>query len=81
MTDKIKIEKGVPLPARYLKKYPFEEMKPGDSFSIVEPCKKTARKQADLLRSACVYFVKKKNPAWRFTTRVTKDGVRVWRIK
>ncbi len=71
MNNEIKIEKGIPIPKSRVgsTKYPFKEMKVGDSFLVEER-----------LRSCMAMQAKKHGIA--VTTARTDDGkVRVWRVK
>ena len=76
----IKIEKGIPVPKNTTRKskYPFREMKVGDSFFIKEneDVKKAQRKMA-----AVAHMFSKKNSEYKFKTQAFDTGVRVWRIK
>ena len=58
-----------------LKKYPLADMKVNDSFFVKIPEKDRRNKQNSVL--ACAIRLKPK----KFTTRKTKGGFRVWRIK
>lgn len=77
------IEKRVPIPAVSKKsgrrpKYPFAQMKPGDSFAVPVRGPKainTARRR--LTVSACI--AAKKYGA-KFVTRSTPKAVRCWRV-
>ena len=69
--DEIKIEKGIPIPER--SKYPFAEMKPGDSIFI-------PGKKANQL-SLATHTQKLRAKGWRFCSRTVDDGARVWRIE
>jgi hypothetical protein len=66
-----KIERNIPIPAR--RKYPFSEMKPGDSFLLHNARRSTVNARA-------VGFAKRKNPPWRFSIRNTPKGCRCWRV-
>ena len=65
-----KIESGIPLPGRRLK-YPFAEMKVGDSFAIAE---------ADLRKISVSAFAEGKRLGFKFSVRTADGGGRVWRI-
>jgi hypothetical protein len=79
----ITIDKNVPIPERVwgkngrVSKYPFRDMKLGDSFFI--PRTTSARFTPNI----CQF--KKLNPKFNFTVRTVVEkkvpGVRVWRIK
>lgn len=70
------VEKGIKVPpprggsGRH-PKYPFYEMKIGESFVVTE--------ERDRIASAASYAGKRK--AMKFATRVEGDGVRVWRVE
>lgn len=65
-----KIEKGVPIPMNWRTKYPFAEMRPGDSF-----------KGSQKVVSAVSYWAKRHPGKGKFTCRREGDGYRVWRIE
>ena len=70
-SDRIVIEKGVPLPPRRgpVSKYPFAEMEVGDSFvTDIMSIRGTAKQ-------AAARYGKK------FTVRRVAEGFRVWRIE
>lgn len=81
MKTSFKIAKNIPLPQRMTakkNKYPFSEMKKGDSFLFD---KYTQRGMAIICQHAN-YFCKSRKPKWKFCTRKTDNGmIRVWRIK
>ena len=73
-----KIEPNVPVAPRgggkgRAAKYPFRDMKVGDSFLVngADPRK--------VIGAACAY-VRASKSGWKFTTRKTPDGHRCWRI-
>lgn len=71
-----KIESGVPMPERVIrKKYPYEQLEVGQSFFV--PCKKDAAKMKQISIGSTAARHKPK----RFTVSVVKDGVRCWRIE
>ncbi len=65
----IKIESGIPMPA----KFPFAEMKLGDSFLVPES---TSRNVVTVY--ARRHAIK---TGMKFTIRQTPEGYRCWRIK
>ncbi len=72
----IQIEAGIPLTntARGAResKYPFAQMRVGDSFAcVVKP---------QSLRSVATSFAKKVGGTVKFAVRATEDGARVWRV-
>ena len=72
------IERGVPIPkpragARGASKYPFAQMKVGDSFTVAKEM------EARIRTMASVYGPR--HPPMRFMVRVDGTRVRVWRIK
>ncbi len=73
--EKYVIEHGVSVPgARTLAKYPWRQMKVGDSFVA-------SYEEVAHIRSAAAYFATR-NPEFAFTTRkVDADHVRVWRVE
>jgi hypothetical protein len=66
----IQIEKGIAIPMGKNATYPFRQMEVGDSFLI--PGKTTAQ-TAGIVTSA------RMRTGWKFATRTTPDGVRIWR--
>ena len=71
----MKIERGIPVP-EHKARYPWADLRPGDSFFVVSADVQKARKN---LSSLTVYQAKKRG--WEFTTRIEKGGVRVWRTR
>ena len=69
-----KIENSVPLPIEKIKKYPFEEMEQGQSFTVIPD------KRASVYNSA-KQFAKKNQLNWIFITRREGELIRIWRIK
>lgn len=82
--EQIKIEKGVPMEKMRIcirDRYPFAKMDVGDSFHIKNiKDRKKANISATLLASA-KYYVLKNRLTWKFATRYTPTGVRIWRIQ
>lgn len=68
------IEKDVPMPVSR-SRYPFPQMKVGDSFFVPET-HVPAR-----LMSAAISYAKRNTLAWKFAARRIDGGVRIWRIK
>jgi hypothetical protein len=68
------IEQGVPIPPSHssMVRYPFAEMKVGESFTL-------PKGQQRKLRVAASHF-KGRNPGWDYVTRIEGDQVRLWRI-
>jgi hypothetical protein len=80
MTAAIKIEEDVPLPgpAGGLKRYPFDEMKVGQSFFMKDD-DLPAKTGAKGLRSAATMAQKKLG--MKFTIRRVNKGYRLWRTE
>lgn len=77
----IKIETNIPLPENYapIKKYPFEDMKVGDSFYVEYTCHGNIGQIRSAMTKAC-------KDDKRFISRSTKKddevvGMRVWRVE
>lgn len=75
----IKIEKDKAIPATKRgpgarSKYPFKDLKVGDSFLIPDKKKKNG------IYSMLAAFNKKQAKPIKITIRVEEDGIRVWRI-
>lgn len=85
MAAAYEIEKGVPVPSNrggHNRKYRFLEMAVGDSFKI--PCAKHDCRRVQMSVGAAWWSMKRAHleaKDWRFETRKTEDGVRVWRMK
>ena len=74
MSD-FKIEKGIPAPPERLR-YPFREMKVGDSFFV--PCSdEEKRRVANRMRSSA----SKRRGLGAFSLREVEGGVRAWKIE
>ena len=81
MTE-IKIEKGVPfIPRIRPRKYPFNDMKIGDSFFIAVTGDSDVRKARNLIASSLRACAKRAGNEYRVTIRRVKGGLRCWRIK
>ena len=72
-----KVEKGIPIPERSNKKYPWGEMEVGDSFFI--KCEYTRLKHQSIGGSK-TNWKKRHNPNCKFTVRRVDGGIRAWRI-
>ena len=75
----IKIETGVPIPSKQVRtpKYPFRNMKVGDSFFIKSQHAESDRKKV----SAAANMFCKLNEGFKFKTQVFEGGVRTWRVE
>jgi hypothetical protein len=71
--SKIMIEHGIPIPPRH--KYPFAQMKSGDSF-FIETSPEDRRRTLKLCSAAASYHLPRK-----FTFRTIENGIRVWCIE
>lgn len=73
----VDIDKGVPVPegAGRKGKYPWKDMKVGDSIYGGE-----GHTRASLLASATGWATRN-NPTWRFTSRKDGAGYRIWRVE
>lgn len=71
----ITIEKNIPIPFKrtYRSKYPWQDMKVGDSFFIKEANPKNI--------AAAVYSAAKRFEGKQFLWRDMDGGIRVWRVK
>lgn len=81
---KFKIEKGIPLPspmAKLASQYPFEDMKPTDSFLVECKTEDRSRTLNNLSTAARNWKTRTKNVTWVFRARQVDEGVRVWRDK
>lgn len=78
MNTEFKIEKDVPMPKVYngrTCRYPFAEMRIGDSFFVAESVA-----TSNSVGSSVHYF-RKKNKSVKFAVRREQGGCRVWRTK
>jgi hypothetical protein len=81
---KYQIESGVEMPEAKRNptgakgKYPFPDMKIGDSFLYSRATDRTTQQYAG---SAARMWAKKRNNGWKFSTRKTEEGVRIWRVE
>ena len=83
MKEEYKVEKGIEIPKRSSgtqSKYPWRQMKKGDSFVYGEYTRENMRRIAASARS---WKLKSGDCTdWEFICRKTKDNeVRIWRIK
>lgn len=67
-------EQNVPIPASCHGKYPFADLKPGES--VLYPC--TDSKDRHRARKAA--YRTGEYHSWELTVRSLPEGVRVWRI-
>lgn len=78
------IKKGVPVPLRGRLKYPFSDMKVGDSFETgsddVIP-KTKGHGASSRAYQAAYHFAKRHHPDWKFTARRSGEGFRIWRVE
>ena len=84
MTGEFKIEKNIELPKRSSgrpSKYPFSEMKVGDSFFIPVADHIDIWNVAGAVRNAANMARIRDKTIGRFSTRKVEGGVRVWRIE
>lgn len=78
--ENYKIQSGVVMPERYNKnifKYPFKDMKVGDSFSAG----KYSTKLATSVGAVAYHYVKTHGKEIKFSVRKHENEVRCWRIK
>ena len=80
-----KIEKNIPLvrkkPSRNRTKYPFREMKIGDSFLYPEKTGESKMRKAISLRISAAKYSAKTIKKMKLSIREVKEGVRCWRRK
>lgn len=78
------IEHGIPIPAHGnvgAVRYPFREMKKGDSFFVRQEPGESRKKLSARVRSASAQFRRRSTgEVVSFTTRMEKNGIRVWRL-
>lgn len=78
------IEKNIPIPPsnHTRSKYPFADMEVGDSFLVEwDKIRNKDRFQSYLAGSSYMWRKRHDRNDWKFTTRATESGVRVWRVK
>ena len=86
MTGEFKIEKNIKRPQQYMGrgrklKYPFHDMKVGDSFFIPVADQNNIQKVGSIVRNAANMARMRNKTIGRFSTRAVDGGVRVWRIE
>lgn len=76
-----KIERAIELPESEgrIRKYPYPDMKVGDSFIMFKKYNRANVQKASA--SYCNYSRMYTGGEWKFTQRKTEEGIRVWRIK
>lgn len=78
------VEKKIPIPTRQISThkspYPFNKMKPGDSFFVKLKKNDSLKALQRRLWAASNYFNKKNKKEYQFITRGVKNGMRIWRI-
>lgn len=80
MKKKYKIQKGIPIPEKEnITKYPFKEMRVGDSFFMVTTHLKSPA--GGVIRTKVWSYNNLYNKKIVVDIRKEKNGVRVWRIK
>jgi hypothetical protein len=78
----IQIDKNIPVPDKKSGancKYPWREMKVGDSFLV--PYRSAADANERAYQQSGIINNQKSYRPKRYTSRQQKDGIRVWRIK
>ena len=77
------IEHNVPIPPHGnvgAVRYPFRDMKTGDSFFVKQEAGESRKKLSARVRSASAQFRRRSTgEVVSFTTRMEKNGIRVWR--
>ena len=85
--DVFMLEKFIPITSIYRRmgpnmRYPFSEMKPGESFELTVPSKDELKRKVCNISSAVSAFVRTRNSSAKFSVRRTGDSsLRVWRLK
>lgn len=78
------IEHNIPIPEHGnvgAVRYPFREMKKGDSFFVRQETGESRKKLSARVRSASAQFRRRSTgETVTFTTRMEKNGIRVWRL-
>ncbi len=79
--NQFKVEKGIDIPNRrdIARVYPLPMMGIGDSFIIPKDNRKMTATQSIVLSACRSYNLT--HDKIKITTRIVKDGVRVWRVK
>ena len=81
----IKLEKNVPIPLagkfKNSSKYPWKNMKKGDSFYVVKPKHRDYNSFRAQIQSCGRTYIKWHNKNWKFQTLKEKLGIRIWRVK
>lgn len=85
--DVFMLQRHIPITSIYRRmgpnmRYPFSEMKPGESFELKVGTKDELKRKVSNISSAVSAFVKTINNAAKFSVRRTGDvSLRVWRVK
>lgn len=78
----MKIEKGIPIPESISRKsnakYPWPDMKVGDSFTVEWRNYST---KYSVLRAGDSWSKRNKDGEWKFTARKEGCNVRIWRVR
>ena len=77
------VESDIPIPPHGnvgTVRYPFRAMEPGQSFEEPAQEGETRKKLSARVRSASAQFRRRSKTQVTFTTRMTKKGIRVWRV-
>ncbi|MBA7529769.1 hypothetical protein ES705_21968 [subsurface metagenome] len=77
----IVIEKDIPIPdaCELSRKYPFQKMNIGDSFTI-EATQENINKLRSSVATAAYSWAKRKGDDRKFSTRVNGNEIGVWRV-
>lgn len=85
--DVFMLQRHIPLTSIYRRmgpnmRYPFSEMKKGESFELKVASKDELKRKVSNISSAVSAFVKTRNNAAKFSVRRTGDvTLRVWRVE
>ena len=79
----INVDSGIPIPKTIqlprAHKYPYGEMKKGDSFFVECTAPEQKNRQCNLLTNAKAWCTRNKKK-FKFVSRFVEGGVRIWRI-
>lgn len=85
--DVFMLQRHIPLTSIYRRmgpnmRYPFSEMKAGESFELKVASKDELKRKVSNISSAVSAFVRTRNSSAKFSVRRTSDStLRVWRVK
>ena len=79
------IDKNIPIPPRTpttrMSKFPLESMDVGDSFLIPIEDGRNISEEGNRVANVIRKWARRRGDGWKFSRRITSQGIRIWRIK